>query len=227
MNKISELKGSKEGHRAFLVGNGPSLKAHQLGRLMNEDTFAMNDIAAIFPETLWRPTYYVGVATAFRRPKDRGQVLKGVTAARVAFMHKGFTLWGGQNCVYLNTFHEDLTFENVNVRMWQDDMGVGVCKWGTSMYATMQIAAYLGYKELNLIGVDGHYTGDRAKDYHSANYSGEAKIKTDPQAANRDHLIAHLMAQINCMRLGVQVYNCSEGGRLSVYDRRTLREALQ
>ena len=224
---LSDYTVERKSDRAFLIGNGPSLTAPQVGQLMNEDTFAMNNIAAMFPKTMWRPTYYVGVSSALRLPEYRAQMMKGIKASTHAFVDGQFRKWPFENMIYLPTHHGGKTHLEVDWRWWFDDITEGVCRWGTSMYATMQIAAYLGYKELNLIGVDGHYTGNWARDHHSVEDTVGNLPVADPDAINRDHLIAHLMAQINCMRLGVQVYNCTNGGTLTVYERRTLREALR
>lgn len=56
--RLLHLKDIHRGRRAVIVGNGPSLKIDDLGRLKNEITFAANRIFLAFGETDWRPTYY-------------------------------------------------------------------------------------------------------------------------------------------------------------------------
>jgi hypothetical protein len=51
-------KGIHEGRRAFIIGNGPSLKTRDLDRLQNEVTFAANRIHLAYEQTNWRPTYW-------------------------------------------------------------------------------------------------------------------------------------------------------------------------
>jgi hypothetical protein len=46
------------GKRAFVLGNGPSLKISDLDRLKNEITFAANKIYLAYNESDWRPTYW-------------------------------------------------------------------------------------------------------------------------------------------------------------------------
>ena len=41
--------------RAFIVGNGPSLKPWQLDRIKGEASYGVNRIHLIYPETSWRP----------------------------------------------------------------------------------------------------------------------------------------------------------------------------
>ena len=57
--KISDMKDSHKGERCFIIGNGPSLSADDLDKLIDEDCFGVNEIHKIFPKTNWRPKYYL------------------------------------------------------------------------------------------------------------------------------------------------------------------------
>ncbi len=50
IRRLAELKDVHKGKRAFIVGNGPSLKQTDLSKLKNEVTFAMNCFYLAFPE---------------------------------------------------------------------------------------------------------------------------------------------------------------------------------
>lgn len=56
--RLLALLNKHRGRRAFLVGNGPSLRISDLDRLKHEITFASNRIFLAFDQTEWRPTYY-------------------------------------------------------------------------------------------------------------------------------------------------------------------------
>ena len=58
---ICALKDSHKGEKCFVIGNGPSLTAEDLNRLQDSGipTFAMNRVFKFFPQTKWRPTYYI------------------------------------------------------------------------------------------------------------------------------------------------------------------------
>lgn len=213
-----DLKNTKQGKTAYLIGNGPSLSLEELDRLVNMDTFAMNNIVGMFSDTQWRPTYYVAVASAWKHPVYRLKMIEGINASQVAFVDEKWVGLKNQKVVYLSCYDEETHFTNIDWRNWSDDLEQGVCKWGSSMYATMQIACYMGYKELRFIGVDGFYTGVQEMDHYTPDYSIEAP-RALAHETNRDMVITHLMALINCMRLGVQVYNHSRGGKLTVYSR--------
>ena len=57
IRRLAELKGIHKGERAFIIGNGPSLKQTDLSKLKNEITFGMNRIYLAFPEWGFTTTY--------------------------------------------------------------------------------------------------------------------------------------------------------------------------
>ena len=50
IRRLAALKNAHKGERAFIIGNGPSLKQTDLAKLKNEFTFGMNRIYLMFPE---------------------------------------------------------------------------------------------------------------------------------------------------------------------------------
>ena len=60
--KFEELP-KLRGENAFILGNGPSLNAHDLNAIRGIPTFASNAIYYAFERTDWRPDYYTCVDT--------------------------------------------------------------------------------------------------------------------------------------------------------------------
>ena len=58
IRRLAELKDIHKGKRAFIIGNGPSLKQTDLAKLKNEFTFGMNRIYLLFPELGFHTTYF-------------------------------------------------------------------------------------------------------------------------------------------------------------------------
>jgi hypothetical protein len=58
IQRLTEFKDIHKGKRAFIIGNGPSLKHTDLGRLRNEYTFGMNRIYLLFEELGFHTTYF-------------------------------------------------------------------------------------------------------------------------------------------------------------------------
>jgi hypothetical protein len=57
IQRLAALKDIHKGKRAFIIGNGPSLKQTDLGKLKGEITFGMNRIYLMFPEMGFKTTY--------------------------------------------------------------------------------------------------------------------------------------------------------------------------
>src|ERR1043165_2706228 len=57
IKRLTELKDIHNGKRAFIIGNGPSLKQMDLSKLRNEITFCMNRFYLAFPELGFSATY--------------------------------------------------------------------------------------------------------------------------------------------------------------------------
>lgn len=177
---IQDLKNKYIDERVFLIGNGPSLDKTPLEFLKGEYSIALNGINDIYTNTSWRPDFYVLLLDDFYK-KGYGENLKYnlkldidcITLSKhkrkightnnIHYVDKiplKYTPVGNNYC-----FH-DLTVEDVssmNLRelnsFWSDNLEEVLYTYH-SMYALIQIAAYLGFKELILIGCDLGY------DYH-------------------------------------------------------------
>ncbi|HLA08385.1 MAG TPA: hypothetical protein VJ022_13130, partial [Anaerolineales bacterium] len=57
IKRLAALKDIHKGKRAFVIGNGPSLKQTDLSKLKNEITFGMNRIYLAFPDWGFTTTY--------------------------------------------------------------------------------------------------------------------------------------------------------------------------
>ncbi len=57
IKRLSALKDIHKGKRAFIIGNGPSLKQTDVSKLKNEITFGMNRIYLAFPEWGFTTSY--------------------------------------------------------------------------------------------------------------------------------------------------------------------------
>src|SRR5512147_1297094 len=57
IRRLAALKDIHKGKRAFIIGNGPSLRQTDLSKLKNEITFCMNRFYLAFPELGFTATY--------------------------------------------------------------------------------------------------------------------------------------------------------------------------
>ena len=147
---LGELKNCHAGRRAFVIGNGPSLRIRDLDHLQDEITFAANKIYLAFDSTHWRPTYY-GVEDKLVMVQNYHTIkaLKGP----VKFLPRYLNRWVAPipDAVYFDL--ETVPFypqrpcfsHNAATRVY----------WGSTItYTLIQLACFMGIREIFLLGVD-------------------------------------------------------------------------
>jgi len=143
------------GSRAFVLGNGPSLRISDLDRLRSEITFACNKIYLAFPETDWRPTYYtVEDHLVAQQNQQEIEAMEGVGAK--LFPHT-LALHGVH---FTNSQTYPFIWKDVypSLPEFSDDALQGL-HWGsTVVYSMLQLAAFMGIREVYLLGVDFSFT---------------------------------------------------------------------
>ena len=188
--------------RAFLIGNGYSLASQRLDELKGEITFAMNGIAAMFPFTCWRPTYYVMVTTRYRADGDfRALVETAVKSAERSFIdveYKEKNFFKRDDVTFIKT-HERLEWYEANI----------YSKYATSMLTAIQLADSLGYSPLYLLGVDGYR--EVGCNHFAENYFLSA---IDVQADNKAMKEAYEFAKRHCL-----VYDMTDSEGFGVFER--------
>ena len=163
---ISELKNHYLGQRAFIVANGPSTTLDILDRLALRDfpTFGMNRIGWIYPKTAWRPTFYIGMTTALWDLRHRTEILEAIRLAptaicRTSYLEDEEVTSMDDNVIYVHCSNiEDMSYLAATNEFWSDEIAERVSIFGVMAFPTMQVAAYLGFNPIYLIGCDGNYT---------------------------------------------------------------------
>jgi hypothetical protein len=145
--RIRQLKNKHEGKRCFIIGNGPSLKKTDLSLLKNEITFGMNRIYMLFDKLNFCTTYYVSinklVVKQFAHDIERLPCTKFINLRAADFIN----------------FTDDMMFIRPGDRLqFCTDLAEGYGKGGTVTYAAIQIAYYMGFDTIILIGVDHSFT---------------------------------------------------------------------
>lgn len=216
---ISELKNQYLGEQSFIIGNGPSTTPDILDRLAATEqfTFGVNRIAWIYPKTTWRPKFYIGITTALWDMRHRAEILTGVRSAEIAFCRDSYRddLMGmDDNVIYIHCSHtEDMSYQVATNEFWSDDVSERVSIFGVMAFPTMQVAAYLGFNPIFLIGCDGDYKPPAGGIDHS-HFDPEYRPfdvhpNYDYDELNRALLRAHEISQVAADRLGIEIINLS------------------
>ena len=145
---LAALAGRHRGQRAFIMGNGPSLGSMDLAPLADEITFGMNRIYLLFDQMRFQPSYYVAINDLVL-----GQFAEEISALPMP----KFLNWNQRAA-----FPDDDSILYLRPRLalqdgFQADMRQPIYTGGTVTYAALQLAYYMGFDEVLLIGVDHRF----------------------------------------------------------------------
>jgi hypothetical protein len=226
--KILKIKNKYIGKRCFIIGNGPSLLPEDLEKLKGEITFASNKVYKIFNKTTWRPTFYMVVDPIVL--EENVEDINSVEANTKITLN-----------VYKSLFKADLYFNNNLNRNKRGDFSTNIMETlyssGTVSYHLLQIAHYMGFSEVYLLGHDYTYKGaiSKTKDlsllkkednnsqlYFSKDYirSGEKKPGEAPEEIYNGMEIANSVYE----KSGRKVFNSTRVSFLDVFELRNFDE---
>ena len=224
VKKLESLKDIHKGERCFIIGTGPSLTIADLEKLHDEYTFGTNRIYELFCKTTWRPTYYVNQDhTLIKELYTKIDAIE----AELKFIPVDYrNLLSGDNYRYFVLRHKDFF---PNRAPFSFDPSKFIAQGFTVTYGAIQIAVYMGFKEIYLLGVDHNYSVYRDSKGHSIkqkkkanNYSKYISDLVLPNNLPRieETTIAYETAEVITKKMGIKVYNATRGGKLEAFERR-------
>lgn len=208
--KLTEYKNKFNGQRCFIIGNGPSLTVEDLEKLNNSVTIASHGIYHIYDKTSWRPTFYCAqdsklINSQYDYIKDR--------------CGDSFKFFGVvNNRKYPKFRSSDIAIELLNENFvdgypkFSENALDGFYEGMTVTYFNIQLAVYMGFKEIYLLGIDHFYTG--GADDH---FSKEDKCTNIPQLDKST--CAYQRAKEYADSNNVKILNATRGGHLEVFER--------
>lgn len=225
--------------RAFVVGNGPSLNQTDLALLRNEVTFGVNGIFLKFQETQFRPTLYV--VEDHLVAEDRAEAINALKGPIKLFpINLAYCLQEGEDTIFFDhrprrRFPTDFDFST--------NAAHSTFAGCTVTFTCLQLAYYLGFRQIYLIGVDCSYvlpadieknksyavaTLDMKSDdpnHFDPNYFGKGFRWHDPQVDKMQE--AYVEAQRVTALTTVPIYNATLGGHLRAFARRDYPSLFQ
>ena len=238
IRRLAALKDIHKGKRAFIIGNGPSLRKTDLSKLRNEFTFGMNRIYLLFPELGFHTTYFVSINDlVIEQFKDEilAQPMPKFLAWR-SHRHfssqfpnsPGFGPSSGQVSslqspsftfpIFLYTTYTSPNFaRDVRGRVWEG---------ATVTNVALQIAFHMGFEKVILIGVDHNFTskGEANKtvvsqgddpNHFAPNYFGKGAKWQLPDLDTSE--IGYSLAREAYRKAGREVMDATVGGKLMVF----------
>ena len=226
--KLKSFHNRFPNRRCFLIGNGPSLSPEDLETLAlhKEICFGFNRIYHIFNQTSWRPDFYI-----CQDEKMLSGCVDAVCALDlpVKFIPIQMKWYHGihiPDAIYFNILQQNVDDPH-NFRFSENP---AQCLYNSStvLYTAAQLAAYMGFSQIYLLGVDHHFrvsqnsqgkiiVDDQAKDYFSELYNidrGKLFIPNPEKST-----LTYAAMKSHCEKRNIQIHNATRGGKLEVFPR--------
>ncbi len=201
------------GEKCFLVGNGPSLRSEDLQKISEKKipSFGCNRINKIYEQTDWRPDYYV-------------------VQDNTVYEECKFDISKEEICFIANSGNNMIEVENVYLYYskgekyckgfpsFSDNIVEGIYSGLTVMYIMLQIAVYMGFKEIYLLGVDFSW-GEDGRDTHFCKDYMDDRLVHDAMKYKEEQKNAYISARRYADAHGIKIYNATRGGHLEVFER--------
>lgn len=217
--KILSLKDKYKGERCFVICTGPSLIINDLNLLKDEYTFGMNSVSLLYDKTDFRPSFFGCI--------DEGVFLKMYDNIQ-KFDEDSIPVFisgrAAKHCKLKPHWYEipvNVAYHTydrwVKNKFWckfSDDAYAGVYDMYSVTHFLIQIAVYMGFKDIYLLGCDCNQVP--GKQVHFKDYGvPDASIDT----ARERNINGFEEVKRYCDTHEVKVYNATRGGMLEVFER--------
>lgn len=232
---IASYKNLHRGERCFILGTGPSLSQVDPELLRNEITFGMNFLCKA--KSGFSPTYYV--AEDPRILEYCAEDIAAISQGAVFLPNYAKRLVpANNNQVYLNCSRCDS--EKAELPFFGIDAEKRIWLAGTAGYMALQLALYMGFSRVYLLGFDHDYQIPASSLLSVDNeiiYQEEDKNHFPPASFPQDHSwrlprldrldLAYEQAAYVYGKKGSEIVNCTPHSKLDVFPKSQLEEVLK
>lgn len=230
--RLAKLKDKHSGQRCVIIGNGPSLNKMDLRRIENEVTIGVNGIFYKTEESGFRPDYYVVEDSSVM--KENIEAIRNYDVPFKLFPTNYRDLHPpGANVSFfrMNRGFYESTSENFCSPRFSTDFALRAYCGQSVTYINLQLAFFMGFSEVFLIGMDFDYTipdsADQQGDIITSNeddpnhfnpeYFGKGKTWKDPKL---DRVLQNYKSAKRVYEAhGRKIYNATKGGKLELFER--------
>lgn len=220
--KLLDYKDKHKGERCFIIATGPSLTMEDLESLKGEYTISMNSICGIYKDTDWRPTYFaIQDHHVFNSLQDTIRSHKEVPvfiSDNVKRKYKREPEW--------IEFPTDTMYHSYDMKLgkyyakFSDDAYDIVYDGYSIAYSCIELAVYMGFKEIYLLGADCTYLGEK-EHFVDTGVVDRARPTYTPKL-----IVGYECAKEYADTHDIKIYNSTRGGVLEVFERKPLEEVL-
>lgn len=222
-DKLKSLKNAYAGKKALILCNGPSLNKVDFSLITNDIyTFGLNKVNLLFDRVKFRPSSIVSV-------NDH------VIEQNMDFFNStDIPLFIDSRSHKLIRKRENVVFmHSTPVKTFVKDCSYSINQGGTVTFVALQLAFHMGFQQVGMVGCD-HYFSDKgasnslvtsgavdSNHFDPSYFSGGQKWQL-PDLAQSEY--SYELAKENFEIDGREIFNCSEGGYLEIFTRKSLND---
>ena len=228
LERLERYRDKHKGERCFVIANGPSLKSMDVSLIESEVTFGMNRVYLMFEDWGFSSTYLACVNSLvmeqFREDFEQLAIPK-------------FLNWNSRNGYDLS--NDTNNFFRVQVKIkdtFEGDLLRPIGGGGTVTFACLQIAYFMGFSEVIIIGMD-HSFAEKGR----PNKTEVRQTEEDASHCHPDYFpkgikwqlpdlyrseIAYALARQAYEADGRRILDATAGGKCDVFEKVDFRDVV-
>lgn len=227
-SKLRQYKNIHEGKNCFIVGTGPSLTLEDVDKLNGQYSIGVNTLYKFYDKTDWRANYYCVIDPntygaighnlkkyhtddlfiAGNRIKEKDLIVNRFSLECSSFYRMAYPQYFETPC----NFSDDLSDE--------------IYDGASVVYAAIQIAVYMGFKEIYLLGVDCNYDKNTILHNSDLGYGKNYKYNWTKQTG-LTMIEGFKVAKKYADEHDIKIFNVTRGGMLDVFPRVDLDKVVR
>lgn len=211
-NYLEKYRDIYKGKRCFIIGTGPSLKKTNLQALNAEITIGVNSLCMWFDDSIKTTHFFISDSKALEKLEN--------IMPKGTFISSCLKTKNRQDIEYfpVSRFNSFCYF----YKKCSSDVSICSYDFNSVIMHAIQFAFYCGIDEIYLLGVDCNYL---TKKLYAVDHGIRNSTKDMAQAGKlmiEDFKVIKEYAD----KIGVKIYNATDGGMLEVFERANLSDVL-
>lgn len=217
------LKNRHAGEKAVIVANGASLNRMDLSCLKDEITIGLNKIFLGFKKFNFYPRYYIAIND--KVIAQSVEQIRRLNCVKFISKRNGGLIPENALAYHVNTQDPPARFSH--------DIAQGLHEGWTVTYAALQIAYYLGFKEVVIIGMDHRYEyigipneehqlDGPDPNHFTPEYFGGGQKWDNPDLANSEE--SYRIARVEYEKDGRRIIDATVDGACAIFEKADYRK---
>lgn len=224
-NYLKKFYNIHRGERCFIMGNGPSLSNTNFSLLKNEITFGLNRIYLLFDKMPFMPTYYVCINHLILQ--QFGHEIQSLPMPKFVEWGSRHFFKGSKELFFLKYSLNPIVHFSKTIL---SPLSVG----GTVTYIALQLAFFMGFEEVILIGVDHNFqasgtpnateviTSTVDNNHFAPNYFPKGAKWQIPDLLHSEY--AYNIAKQNYEAQGRKIFDATQNGKCPIFEKVVLSD---